>query len=64
MKTKEINELTVAELAERIETEKANLSKMKINHKVSPVENQSVIKKSRRTIARMLTVLNQKNAKN
>ncbi|MDR0510654.1 MAG: 50S ribosomal protein L29 [Rikenellaceae bacterium] len=63
MKTAEILELNVTELAERIDTEKANLSRMKINHKVSPLENQSLIKKSRRDVARMMTVLRQKQQK-
>lgn len=36
MKTAEIRELTVAEIAERIETEKANLLRAKLNHAVSP----------------------------
>ncbi|UKI39283.1 MAG: 50S ribosomal protein L29 [Alistipes putredinis] len=60
MKTSEIKEFSQAELVERIETEKANLTRLKLNHAVSPVENQSVIKKSRRDIARMLTILRQK----
>ena len=50
-------------LQERIETEKAQLAKLKVQHAVSPVENPSIIKKNRRDIARMLTVLRQKNAK-
>ncbi len=62
MKTSEIKEFSQAELVERIETEKANLTRLKLNHAVSPVENQSIIKKSRRDIARMLTILRQKNS--
>lgn len=62
MKTSEIKEFSTAELIERIETEKANLTRLKLNHAVSPVENQSIIKKSRRDIARMLTILRQKNS--
>ena len=62
MKTSEIKEFSQAELVERIETEKANLTRLKLNHAVSPVENQSRIKKSRRDIARMLTILRQKNS--
>ena len=50
-------------LQERIEAEKAQLAKLKVQHAVSPVENPSIIKKNRRDIARMLTVLRQKNAK-
>lgn len=60
MKTSEIKELSAAELAERIEAEKANLLRMKMNHAVSPVENSTLIKKARRDIARMLTILGQK----
>ena len=60
MKTREVNELTVAEIQERLETTRADLNRMKLNHTVSPVENSSLIKKTRRDIARMLTVLRQK----
>ncbi len=60
MKTSEIKELTVADLAERIEAAKAEIVRMKLNHAVSPLENTTVIKKTRRDIARMLTVLGQK----
>ena len=63
MKSAEIKELTVQELTERIESEKANLAQMKVQHAVSPVENSSLIKKSRRDIARMLTILGQNNSK-
>ena len=61
MKTAEIKELSVADLVERIEAEKANLAKMKVTHSVSPVENSTNIRKTRRDIARLLTVLRQKN---
>ncbi|MFI3269954.1 MAG: 50S ribosomal protein L29 [Rikenellaceae bacterium] len=63
MKIAEIKDLTVAELQERIEVAKAELSKLKIQHAISPVENPSIIKKSRRDIALMLTVLGEKTAK-
>ncbi|MDR2064424.1 MAG: 50S ribosomal protein L29 [Prevotellaceae bacterium] len=60
MKTAEIREMAINDLIERIETEKANLSSMKMNHAISPIENTSKIRESRRNIARMLTVLQQK----
>ena len=63
MKTSEIKEFSTADLVERIETERANLLKMKLNHAVSPLENPGKIKESRRDIARMLTILHQRNAK-
>lgn len=60
MKTREINELTVAEIQERLETTRVELNRMKLNHAVSPVENSSLIQKTRKDIARMLTILRQK----
>ena len=63
MKSAEIKDLSVKDLQEPIEAEKAQLSKLKVQHAVSPVENPSIIKKSRRDIARMLTILRQKNPK-
>ncbi len=63
MKSAEIKDLSIKDLQERIEAEKGQLAKLKVQHAVSPVENPSIIKKNRRDIARMLTVLRQKNAK-
>ncbi|MEG1634617.1 MAG: 50S ribosomal protein L29 [Rikenellaceae bacterium] len=60
MKTKEINELSVQDLHERIDAQKASLNLLKINHTVSPIENSTTIRKARRNIARMLTILRQK----
>lgn len=60
MKAAEIKEMSVQDLKERIAAEKANLTSMKVQHAVSPVENPSNIKKTRRDIARMLTILHQK----
>lgn len=62
MKTSEIKEFSTKDLLERIDAEKENLRKMKINHAVSPLENPNTIKESRRDIARMLTVLRQRNS--
>ncbi len=63
MKSAEIKDMSVQDLQERIEAEKAKLSQLKVQHAVSPIENPSIIKKSRRDIARMLTILRQKNPK-
>ena len=60
MKSAEIKEMSVQDLEERIAAEKVNLTQLKMQHAVSPVENPSIIKKSRRDIARMLTILGQK----
>ena len=64
MKTSEIKELTVAEIKEKLEVAKTDLNRLKLTHSVSPVENSNVIKNTRRDIARMLTVLRQRETLN
>ena len=64
MKAAEIREMSVADIRERIEIEKATLDTMKINHTVSPLEDTSKIAKARRDIARMMTILAEKESQN
>ena len=64
MKASEIREMSIADLRERIELEKANLNNMKINHTISPLEDTSKISKTRKDIARMMTILAEKEAQN
>ena len=52
-----IIELTTPELIERLEEERKLLTKLKLNHAVSPLENSNKIKAFRRTIARLKTEL-------
>ena len=59
MKIAEIRELSAKDLLERIDAERANLDTLKMNHAISPLEDSSKIKKARKNIARMLTVLSQ-----
>ncbi len=63
MKTAEVKDLSVKDLQERIAAEKAALNKAKLAHATSPVENASTFKKSRKDIARMMTILRQKTVK-
>ena len=60
MKVSEAREMSVADLRDRIEIEKANLDTMKINHAISPLEDTSKFKKTRQDIARMITILAEK----
>jgi large subunit ribosomal protein L29 len=60
MKVAEIKEMSTADLQEMIQTEKANYTQMLLNHAVSPLENNSQIKAARRNIARLMTVLRQR----
>ncbi len=60
MKIAEINELQTSELKERLDAEESNYQQLKLNHSISPIENPSRIKETRRTIARIKTVLRQR----
>lgn len=50
MKTQEIRELSAKDLKERIETEKTNLLRVKMNHAISPLDDLSQIKKQEETL--------------
>ena len=63
MKTSEIKELTSKEIVERIQTEKENLVRLRLNHAVSPLENPNKIKESQRNIARLKTILRDRELK-
>ncbi|MBR1522188.1 MAG: 50S ribosomal protein L29 [Bacteroidales bacterium] len=60
MKVSEVREMSVADLRDRIEVEKHNLDTMKLNHAISPLEDTSKIRKTRQDIARMITILAEK----
>lgn len=60
MKLAEIRELTPNELAERIDAEVAKYNQMLMNHSISPLGNPAQIKAARRNIARMKTILREK----
>ena len=57
MKTAEIKELTTKEIQERLDAVKEELTRMRINHSISPLDNPSEIKNSRRLIAKLNTEL-------
>ncbi len=63
MKTREIKELTDKELQERLDAEKAHLTRLKLNHAISPLDNPMQIKEVRRNIARFATVLRQRETR-
>ena len=60
MKSKEVREMDAKTLAETKENLKAQLSTMKLNHSVTPLENPSQIKAVRRDIARLNTEIRQR----
>ncbi|MFW5753259.1 MAG: 50S ribosomal protein L29 [Marinilabilia sp.] len=60
MKSSEIKEMTPQEIEERIDTLGQELVRMKLNHTISPLENPMKIRQARKDIARMKTILRQK----
>ena len=56
--------MSIADIKDRIEVEKANLETMKINHAISPLEDSSKIAKARRDLARLVTLLAEKAQQN
>ena len=63
MKNTDIREFTVAELKEKIASEKEALRKMKFAHQVSAIENPMKMKETRKLIARLNTELTAKENK-
>lgn len=64
MKIAEIKEMSTTDLVDRIQAEVANYNQLVINHSISPVENPAQIKQLRRTIARMKTILRERELNN
>ena len=60
MKMNEVKGLETNELVEKLENAQAQLNTLKLNHTISPLENPSQIKATRRDIARMNTELRQR----
>ena len=64
MKIAEVKEMSTTDLVERIHAEVANYNQMVLNHSISPLDNPAQIKQLRRTIARMKTVLRERELNN
>ena len=62
MKTSEIRELSIKEIEERIENEKNFLFRQNLNHAITPLDNPLKLRESRRNVARLITLLNQKKS--
>ena len=64
MKNSELQSLTLEELRQRLGAEKESLTKLKFAHAISPIENPMKIKESRKLVARIETILRQKETQN
>ena len=60
MKKEEIKELSLKELADQIEVAEKAYRELKVAHAISPIDNPAKITKDRREIARMKTILREK----
>ena len=60
MKKEEIKELSIQELKAQIEASEKAYRELKVAHAISPIDNPSKITKDRKDIARLKTVLRQK----
>ena len=63
MKNSEILELSTNDIIDKIEDTNALLTKLKLNHAITPLENPNKIKETRRLIARLKTELHKRNLK-
>lgn len=60
MKVSEIRELTTQELEERLQTTQDELASQKLVHAISPLQNPQRLRAERRDIARIKTVLRER----
>ena len=60
MKNSEILELTDQELMERLDNEKDYLSRLRLNHAISPLDNPHKLTEARRNVARLFTEVNRR----
>jgi large subunit ribosomal protein L29 len=60
MKTSEIKELSTKEIVEKIQVEKENLVRLRLNHAVSPLDNPAKLQVAKKNLARLKTILHQR----
>ena len=63
MKASILKDTPENELLDMLSTEKEKLSKMKMNHEVSPLENPKLITVTKKVIARIMTELSSRRIK-
>ena len=64
MNNKEIRELSDKELIETLKDKRMFFTRLKLNHKVSDIENPMLVRTTRREIARIKTELNVRKRNN
>jgi large subunit ribosomal protein L29 len=61
VKNSEILELSDQELVERLDNEKDYLSRLRLNHAISPLDNPNKLVEARRNVARLFTEVNRRD---
>ena len=61
MKSNEIRDMTVDEIQQRIADNQSTLQALRFQHAVAQLEDPMVLRRTRREIARLRTILDQKN---
>lgn len=62
MKTNEIRELSAQEIRQRILDEERDLERLRFQHAIADLEDPIVLRRKRREVARLKTILKQKEA--
>ncbi len=60
MKAKEVRDLKVEEIAERIREEEQQLRELRFQHAIAQLENPMILRQKRRFVARLRTILREK----
>ncbi len=60
MKAEDIRNLNADEIQGRITEEEEQLAELRFRHTIAPVENPMILRTKRRTIARLKTILREK----
>jgi large subunit ribosomal protein L29 len=62
LKAKEVRELGIDEIRQRIRDEEEQLRQLHFQHAIAHIENPMVLREKRRLIARLRTILKQKES--
>ena len=62
MKAKEVRELSAEEIQQRIRDEERDLDALTFQHAIAQLEDPLVLRRKRREIARLKTILQEKDA--
>ncbi|MDR1591383.1 MAG: 50S ribosomal protein L29 [Prevotellaceae bacterium] len=63
MTIKEVRELTDNEIRERLDVEREQFLRLRLNHSITPLDNPSQLRVARKTIARLITELHARELK-